>query len=484
LPSGSATAAPDAPGSYGYPWVRLHAIRDYYSMAALAAEHDVHVTFNLTPVLLRQIDDYFLNGATDSALELTRHAAEKLNKSQIEEVLSTFFDADWHNQVYVHPRYRELFEQRTAGTRFSRQDLRDLQMWFNLAWFGHEFRSGDVRLITGDTVKVARFVRQQRGFSHDDLLAMVDDQYKILRAVVPIHRALQDSGRIEVSTTPAFHPILPLLIDTDSAYVDRPGTSRPTRFAHPEDAATHVELASNDYLTRFGRRPTGMWPAEGAVSVESVQMLEREGVNWLVTDAGVLARSGQWGYRASDPAVLCQPYRASDDAPSIAVFFRDTDRAYLFPFSDQVLYPRTMGAQTALTRLAIEPARLGRLLAASVRLGAVRLVARERVRNVLAKRRSDRARNEGAARFALRVDVIHDGRSAHATLVGGPQANAAAAGASETVRSMMEDEVSEPGVWMPEQVISPPGFFSRLARHELTVELPAINGRLEKRQAT
>jgi saccharopine dehydrogenase-like NADP-dependent oxidoreductase len=148
--------------------------------------------------------------------------------------------------------------------------------------------------------------------------------------------------------------------------------------------------------------------------------------------------------------------------------------AYLFPFSDQVLYPRTMGAQTALTRLAIEPARLGRLLAASVRLGAVRLVARERVRNVLANRRSDRAPSEGAVRFALRVDVIHDGRSAHATLVGGPQANAAAAGASATVHSLMEGEVSEPGAWMPEQVINPPGFFSRLAKQGLTVELSAI----------
>ena len=147
--------------------------------------------------------------------------------------------------------------------------------------------------------------------------------------------------------------------------------------------------------------------------------------------------------------------------------------AYLFPFSDQVLYPLTMSAQTALTRLAIEPARLGRLLAASVRLGAVRLVARERVRNVLAERRSDRAPNEGAARFALRVDVIHDGRSAHATLVGGPQADAAAAGASATVRSLMEDEFSEPGVWMPEQVISPPGFFSRLREQGLAVKLPA-----------
>ena len=241
-------AAPDAPGSYRYPWVRLHAIRDYYAMAALASEHDVHVTFNLTPVLLHQIDDYLLNGATDRTLELTQRPAETLTSAQVDEVLSTFFDADWHHQVYVHPRYRELFEQRTAGARFSRQDLRDLQMWFSLAWFGHEFRTGDVPLITGETVQVHRFVRQQRGFSHDDVLAMVAEQYKILRAVVPIHRALQDAGRIEVSTTPAFHPILPLLIDTNAASIDRPGTSYPPRYAHPEDAAEHVELAGRDYL--------------------------------------------------------------------------------------------------------------------------------------------------------------------------------------------------------------------------------------------
>jgi alpha-amylase/alpha-mannosidase (GH57 family) len=317
--------APEASGSYRYPWVRLHAIRDYYSMAALAGEHGVHVTFNLTPVLLRQIDDYVLNGATDRALDLTRRPAETLNRSQVEEVLSTFFDADWHNQVYVHLRYRELFERRTAGVRFSRQDVRDLQMWFNLAWFGHEFRTGAVRLITGETVTVDRFVRQQRGFSHDDVLAMVEDQYTILRAVVPIHRALQESARIEVSTTPAFHPILPLLIDTDRAYIDRSGTSHPTRYAYPEDAGAQIELARTDYLGRFGRGPAGMWPAEGAVSAEAVQMIEREGISWIATDAGVLARSGQWGYRAFEPSVLCQPYRASDDANSVALFFRDTD---------------------------------------------------------------------------------------------------------------------------------------------------------------
>jgi saccharopine dehydrogenase-like NADP-dependent oxidoreductase len=148
--------------------------------------------------------------------------------------------------------------------------------------------------------------------------------------------------------------------------------------------------------------------------------------------------------------------------------------AYLFPFSDQVLYPRTMGAETALTKLAIEPARLGRLLAALVRIGATHLVAPEGVRRALTRSRVHHAPTKDA-RFALRVDVIHEGRSAHATLVGGTQADAAAAGASGTVRSLMEGEVSEPGVWMPEQVMNPPGFFPHLAKHGLNVELPAID---------
>jgi len=149
--------------------------------------------------------------------------------------------------------------------------------------------------------------------------------------------------------------------------------------------------------------------------------------------------------------------------------------AYLFPFSDQVLYPRTLGVQTAVARLALDPPSVARLLAASVRLGAVRLVARDGVRRALIGRRRVRTHSQDA-RFALRVDVIHGERSAHATLVGGQQADAAAAGASATVRSLIEGEVSEPGVWMPEQVIGPPAFFRRLGEQGLVVELPMIDG--------
>jgi saccharopine dehydrogenase (NAD+, L-lysine forming) len=142
--------------------------------------------------------------------------------------------------------------------------------------------------------------------------------------------------------------------------------------------------------------------------------------------------------------------------------------AYLFPFSDQVLYPRTMGARTVRSRLALDPSWLAPLLAVAVRTGAARIVAGERLRRAIAQRRRDRNPRHDA-RFALRVDVTHGGNSSHATLVGRVQAEAAAAGAAGLVRSLLEGEITEPGAWMPEQAIDPPRFFSHLDRHGLRI---------------
>lgn len=319
------TAHPTQTGSYRQPWVRLHAIRDYYSMAALVAEHpNLHLTINLTPALLWQIEDYTEHGATDRALDLTRKPAETLTGKEREAILSTFFDAHWHNQIFPHPRYKEMFAQRREGQTFTPQGLRDLQMWFNLVWFGQEFREGDVELVTGETVSVRRFVEQARNFGQSDVEAMLAEQYKVMRAVIPLHRQLQDQGQIEVATTPFYHPILPLLVDTDQATIDRPGASHPRRFAHPEDAEAQVHLAVEAYQRWFGRTPRGMWPAEGAVSQSVVSIFAHYGIEWIATDRGVLARSGRWGYDVDNPAVLCQPYRAEAGETAVSVFFRDT----------------------------------------------------------------------------------------------------------------------------------------------------------------
>jgi saccharopine dehydrogenase-like NADP-dependent oxidoreductase len=145
--------------------------------------------------------------------------------------------------------------------------------------------------------------------------------------------------------------------------------------------------------------------------------------------------------------------------------------AYLFPFSDQVLYPRTMGVKTAVTRLAIEPAWLARTLSMVARSGASHLLAVESIRHAIARRRRDRPSGEGA-RFAFRVDVRHGKNSRYATLAGRTQADAAAAGAAGVARILIEGGVRHPGAWMPEQMVEPGPFLSRLAEQGLKVEFP------------
>lgn len=315
-------------GSYRFPWVRLHAVRDYYAMAALLEQHPkVHLTINLTPALLQQLEDYTERGATDRALEFTLTPAARLSAAQREGLLATFFEADWHTQIFPWPRYRALFEQRQEGRSFTVQDLTDLQMWFNLAWFGPEFQEGPVKLPNGGVASVVTFITQGSGYSSDQIAQMVHEQLKIMRNVVAIHRRLQDRGQIEISTTPFYHPVLPLLADTDQATIDREGATHPTRFHRPEDATAQVHQAVTFYQERFGHSPAGMWPAEGAVGQSVVSLFAKAGMHWIATDRGVLERSGQYGYNTQDPNVLCQAYRAEDEdevGRGVAVFFRDT----------------------------------------------------------------------------------------------------------------------------------------------------------------
>ena len=157
--------------------------------------------------------------------------------------------------------------------------------------------------------------------------------------------------------------------------------------------------------------------------------------------------------------------------------------AYLFPFSDQVLYPRTMGARTVRTRLAIEPTWLAKLLAMVVRTGAARLISRGAVRRAIAKGRGKDVPREDAL-FALRVDVTHQGQSSHATLLGRTQADAAAAGAAGVLRALLDGEVAKPGAWMPEQVIDPGPFFARLAARGLSVRLALVPERANDLQSS
>ncbi|MDI7276458.1 MAG: glycoside hydrolase family 57 protein [Anaerolineae bacterium] len=338
-------------GSMVQPWVRLNALRAYYAMPALGQEvPGARVTFNLSPVLLWQLDRYVEQGATDRLLDLTLKPVRKLTPGERDAILDEFFDVDWHSQIFPFPRYLELFERRREQLPFSDQDIRDLKMWYNLAWFAPIFQRGTVDLVTGQQASVQRFVERQGGFSEGDIEEMVAEQGKIMAAVVPLYRQLQDQGLIEVSTSPYYHPILPLLYDTDTATIDRPGACLPPRFSHPEDVELQVTRAVDDYRRRFARRPRGMWPSEGAVSRQIIPIIARHGFLWTASDQGVLERSGRWGYQADDPEVLAQPYQVRSDRHALSIFFRDSSLSNLISFHYHAAYQDMEAAAEDLVR--------------------------------------------------------------------------------------------------------------------------------------
>src|ERR1700756_3192836 len=67
-------------GEYRLPWVRMHALKDYYGMVKLLDEFPhVHQTFNLVPSLIAQIRDYVSGAANDPFWEIASRPAQELN---------------------------------------------------------------------------------------------------------------------------------------------------------------------------------------------------------------------------------------------------------------------------------------------------------------------------------------------------------------------------------------------------------------------
>ena len=306
-------------GVYSMPWVRLHATKAYLDMASLAARFpEMHLTFNLVPSLLEQMEDY-AEGAEDFELILARKAPSELTLDEKKAILSRFFQANIDTMIKPLPRYLELLQYRgimgsrteieNATCKFSAQDFLDLQILFNLSWLGFSARENDPEL--------RRIIRKGRLFTIEERNLVLDRQRDIVASLLPLYRQTWESGAIDISVSPFFHPILPLLCDTSIAREGMPAGLLPKRpFRHPEDAVTQVRMALRYFEEKFGRIPSGMWPSEGSVSPAALEIIRDSGIRWVATDEEILARSTKNYNRSRD---LYHPWEAN----GLSVFFRD-----------------------------------------------------------------------------------------------------------------------------------------------------------------
>ncbi|MDW8317740.1 MAG: glucodextranase DOMON-like domain-containing protein [Anaerolineae bacterium] len=307
-------------GVYQKPWVRVHAAKDYVDMAAILEGYpDIVVTFNLTPSLLRQLLD-LKAGAKDLYQVHTEIPAAELTAEQKQFILSRFFDIN-PKIIARFPRYQQLADTRGQSDAWTEQDWRDLQVLFNLGWTDPDWLAQE---------PLAGLVAKGRDFAEADKAVVLAEHARLVAQVIPLHKRLQDEGRIEITTTPFYHPILPLIFDTDLAKVAAPDLELPPRFSYPLDAVEQVKRGVQFYTETFGRPPVGMWPAEGAVAQEIVNMVGSAGIRWMATDEEVLARSlGRTNFARNaqetvqDADALYRPYIARTPNQQVYVVFRD-----------------------------------------------------------------------------------------------------------------------------------------------------------------
>ncbi len=345
------------------PWVRTHGTKDYYDMVSVLEYYpNIHFNVNLTSSLLHQLEEYYVNrlgpfidvkgnkidvkkyfatygGKTDPWIDLALKPTKEFNKKDLQYLLHNVWNAFGISEVMIErfPQYKELREKfrSTGGKNFTEQQLREIKFWFYLAHFDPDFLERKTKLVNGMTIDLSDLIVKgddgrytlRKVIAEDDCQRMVVETYKVLSNIIPIHKKLMyhsvsHKGQIEVITTPFYHPILPLIYDSDLAKLCQPRDPMPSRFHYPEDAEAQVAKAVAYYQRIFGQLPTGMWPAEGSVAHDIVPVFAKHGIKWLAADEKILARSKP----GNQPKYY--PYSVSVDHGSknvVSMVFRDTE---------------------------------------------------------------------------------------------------------------------------------------------------------------
>ena len=324
-------------GEYVLPWTYLHAIKDYSDMAFhLEKNVKARVSFNFVPILLDQLEDYTAQFKAKKIRDplLAMLGQDNLNCVSIEHcqlIIESCFKSHHEKMLSPYVQYQRLYNMYQVASQaddginlqyFSAQYKSDLLVWYHIAWMGESIKRNNP-LVKALIAKGSHFSDSDRR----DLFNLVGD---LIANLIPRYKALLQRGQIEISSTPHYHPILPLLLDFNSTLDAMPSAPLPlnTQYDGGEARAiSHLQDAQTSHKRRFGTAPVGMWPSEGAVSIDSLLLMAKQGVKWAASGEGVLTNS----LRKSHPEkalvsrheYLYKPYKVGAGQDEIICFFRD-----------------------------------------------------------------------------------------------------------------------------------------------------------------
>ncbi len=329
-------------GQYILPWTYLHTTKDYVDMAAIIeAVPGAKAVVNFAPTLLEQIEDYsrqitgyLENGSPlrDPLLAALVTPAPPTDSENRLRLIKACLRANEKRLINRFPHFKMLAElakcideQPLAMHYIAGQYVADLVVWYHLAWLGETVRRSDKR--------VKALMEKKSGFTQHDRRELLTVIGEIISGTVGRYRALAEAGRVELSVTPYAHPILPLLLDLNSAREAMPDVRLPSLASYPGGEARvrwHIREGVRVFQQHFGMAPRGCWPSEGGVSRATLQLLSEAGFEWVATGEGVL-RSSLQRSNLGHLGCIHRPYQISD--ANIACFFRDDGLSDLIGFT-------------------------------------------------------------------------------------------------------------------------------------------------------
>jgi len=311
-------------GEYELPWVFLHAIKDYYDMPwHLSRFPKVKAVFNLTPSLVFQLEEYASGKAKCRFLSLISKSVKELSLEEKSYLVKIFFSTS-PKLLSSFNFLKELAikfqrdKKRNFCKNLTNQDFLNLQVLFLLSWCGNFLKS--------ENEFVKKLIDKGSAFSESEKQELLAELLRFTGKVVPLYRELSERGQIELTTTPFYHPILPLLIDMRIAKVSTPDVKLPAlHVSFKDDAQVQLERALSFHRQRFGD-VKGVWCSEGAVSEETLKLLSDKAVDWTATDEEILFRSLEEHIGTREPLYKVYSFKG------VKLIFRDRELSDLIGF--------------------------------------------------------------------------------------------------------------------------------------------------------
>ena len=321
------------------PWAYLHGIKDYSDMAfALEQNINARAVINFSTVLLQQIDEYrtqlqqFFDqdeAPRDPLLAMLGATSAPQSPAERLKIIKQCLRANQKNLIERFPVYQglcsiaqQVIDDRLPLSYLSEQFIFDLVTWYHIAWMGESIRLHDPR--------IARLVALNSEFSHASRYQLLEVIFETINSLTARYRKLYEAKRIELSFTPLAHPIIPLLLDFDSACQSQQGTLVPTPNYPGGEARSrvHIEQGIAVFKRHFGTEPTGCWAAEGGISMATLKLFDQYNLKWTASGLGVLNKSLQQHQRDDEPHQAFQ-----FNGCQIRCFFRDDHLSDLIGFT-------------------------------------------------------------------------------------------------------------------------------------------------------